>query len=223
MPLAEVENITINKPLATTHAHAHAHTHTHTHGVQCQGMTESRIGLSLAEAAVVAPFAHMLADAHTHTLTHTHAHTHAHRNHLWTHPWEGSELWRSWLSRTDTHTQITTDAHTHWTPEPPLVGVSPPHRGSLWGVCCSTLLQGPRNAGVRRFFFFPWLLFLGWIVEVHSLAHFPLFLNILVPSVQAANTAPFPPLQIETARPFSSDRQYDTTENLCNKPVRKDA
>lgn len=45
-----------------------------------------------------------------------------------------------------------TRTHTRRESGPSLVGISPPHRRSPWGVCCSAPLQGPGNAGVRHFF-----------------------------------------------------------------------
>lgn len=104
-------------------------------------MTEKKGRLSKAGAAVVAPFAHMQPDACTHTDTHTQ------KPSLNSSTGNGFEQWRSWVCRTGTHAHT----HTHRTPAPPLVDVSPPHRRSLWGVCCSTLLQGPGNAGVSHF------------------------------------------------------------------------
>lgn len=113
-------------------------------------MTEKKVCLSKAGAAVVAPFAHMQPDAHAHTL----------KNHLWTHPQEmdlssgGAEF------AAQAHTRIHTHTENACTP----IGwrLSTPPQESLRG-----LLQYSAPGAWKRWsepFFSPsLLLFLGWI------------------------------------------------------------
>lgn len=111
-------------------------THTHTYW------------LSLAGAAVVAPFAHMFADVCTHTHSQKPSRSSTMR--------KGSELWRSRDSRTDacihTHTHIER-LSSHWSASlHPTAGVS---EGSA-AVLCSRGLETLEWA-----IFSPLLLFLG--------------------------------------------------------------
>lgn len=94
-------------------------------------MTEKKVRLSKAGAAVVAPFAHMQPNACTHTL----------KNHLWTHPQEmdlssgGAEFAAQAHTRIHTHTER---LHPHWlTSLHPTAGVS---EGSA-AVLCSRGLE----------------------------------------------------------------------------------
>lgn len=135
----------------------------------------------------------------------------------------GSESWRSWVSRTATATLTPTYT---WAPELSLVGVSPPHRESLWGVCCSTLLQGPGNAGVSHFFppyFYFWA---GYRRSTTSLI-FHCFPTYWFPaSAASAPPASLPLMQKQGIKKACSRREatryHRDNKNLCNKIVRLD-
>lgn len=136
-------------------------------------MTEKKVRLSKAGAAVVAPFAHMQPDACTHTHSKTISEL-IHRKWIWA---------VEELSLPHRHTRAYTHTQNACTP----IGwrLSTPPQESLRG-----LLQYSAPGAWKRWSepFFPpsLLLFLGWISKVHSLPHFPLFSRILVPSVHCS-------------------------------------
>lgn len=99
--------------------------------------------------------------------------------------------------------------HTHalWAAGPSLVGISPPHRGSLWGVCCSAPLQGPGNAGVRHFF--PLTSIFGLDIggsQPHS------FSTVFQPYSFPASTAHGLLLQIQQHNLQPTEAMWDTSE-----------
>jgi len=159
-------------------------------------MTETRVGLSLTGAAVVAAFALMLANAHTHT--HTEAISELiHKKGIW-----AVEELSLPHRRTHTHTERLSP---HWlTSLHPTAGVS---EGSAAALCSRGL-----ETLEWAFFFPPLLLFLGCISKIMSLPHFPQLFNILVPSVQGLCSLPGFSADRNSSKACCSQRQYDTTE-----------
>ena len=139
--------------------------------------------------------------------SHAHRCTHTHRSHHWSHPQEkelscgGAEFAAQTRTPTHTHTERLSP---HWlTSLHPTAGVS---EGSAAALCSRGLET------LEWAFFSPLTSILGCISTVLSLAHFPPFFNILVPSVDCLLSFTAFTADGNSSKAWNSQRQYDTTE-----------